>query len=115
MEPSRLSVTRSTTTDGITVLALQGEVDFTTGREIQYELLLPNDDATPRTVVDLSRVTFMDSTGINALIGAHRAATAAQGWVRIAEPSSSVLRLLQIVGVDTVITCYPTLRQALNG
>jgi anti-anti-sigma factor len=109
----RLSVTRTVTGDGITVLALRGEIDFNTGSAIHRALLTSDGEAAPRTVVDLSEVTFMDSSGINALIGAHRDAIAAQGWVRLAGPTTSVLRVLQIVGVDTVITCYPTLQQAL--
>ncbi|MFE3415583.1 STAS domain-containing protein [Streptomyces mirabilis] len=114
MEPPRFSVTRSTTADGITVLALRGEVDFTTGAEMRRALQDPDCEATRHTVMDLSQVTFMDSTGINALIEAHLDATAIQGWVRVASPTPSILRVLQIVGLDTVITCYPTLQQALS-
>ncbi|MFF2997993.1 STAS domain-containing protein [Streptomyces sp. NPDC057950] len=114
MESPRLSATRSTTAEGIAVLALRGEIDFTTGTEVQRALLGPDGEAAARTVVELSQVTFMDSSGINALIGAHHAATALQGWVRLAAPSPSILRVLQIVGLDTVITCYPTLQQALG-
>lgn len=114
MEPPRLSVTRSTTAAGITVLALRGEVDFTTGAEIQRALLDPDGRANRHTVMDLSQVTFMDSTGINALIRAHQAATAIHGWVRVAGPTPPILRVLHIVGLDTVITCYPTLQQALS-
>ncbi|MFD4552675.1 STAS domain-containing protein [Streptomyces sp. NPDC058466] len=68
----------------------------------------------PRIVVDLSRVTFMDSTGINIFIAAHRSLTEAGGWIRLAAPTEAVLRLLQIVGVDAVIDCRETLRQALS-
>ncbi|MEU0038136.1 MULTISPECIES: STAS domain-containing protein [unclassified Streptomyces] len=114
MESPRLSVTRSTTAEGIAVLALRGEIDFTTGTEIQRALLGPDGEAAARTVVELSQVTFMDSSGINALIGAHHAATALQGWVRLAAPSPAILRVLRIVGLDSVITCYPTLQQALT-
>ncbi|MET8413376.1 STAS domain-containing protein [Streptomyces sp. NPDC005195] len=114
MDSPRLSVTRSTTAEGIAVLALRGEIDFTTGTEVQRALLGPDGEAAARTVVELSQVTFMDSSGINALIGAHHAATALRGWVRLAAPSPSILRVLRIVGLDTVITCYPTLQQALG-
>ncbi|WP_336621287.1 STAS domain-containing protein [Streptomyces sp. DH10] len=65
-------------------------------------------------MVDLSRVTFMDSSGINILIAAHQAAISAQGWLRLAGAKGSVLRVLQLVGVDQVIGCRPTLEQALT-
>jgi anti-anti-sigma factor len=65
-------------------------------------------------VVDLSGVTFMDSSGINVLIAAHQSMSAAQGWLRIAGAQESVLRTLQLVGLDQVIGCHPTVEQALT-
>lgn len=103
----------STATDGIRVLTLAGEIDRDTGQTLRQAL---DASATPhqRIVVDLSRVTFMDSTGINIFIAAHRSLTEAGGWIRLAAPTQAVLRLLQIVGVDTFIDCRETLRQALS-
>ncbi|MFD9392269.1 STAS domain-containing protein [Streptomyces sp. NPDC060000] len=111
-QPGQLSVV-STTTDGIRVLTLAGEIDRDTGQTLRQAL-----DASgaprPRIVVDLSRVTFMDSTGINLFIAAHRSLTEAGGWIRLAAPAEAVMRTLQIVGVDAVIDCRDTLRQALG-
>jgi stage II sporulation protein AA (anti-sigma F factor antagonist) len=112
MQPGPLSVV-STTTDGIRVLTLAGEIDYDTGPALR-EALDAAGILRPRIVVDLSRVTFMDSTGINLFIAAHRTLTEAGGWIRLAAPSEAVLRTLQIVGVDTVIDCRETLRQALS-
>ncbi|MDL5198646.1 STAS domain-containing protein [Streptomyces sp. ALI-76-A] len=111
-QPARLSVV-STATDGIRVLTLAGEIDHDTGQALRQAL-----DASgaprPRIVVDLSRVTFMDSTGINIFVAAHRTLTDAGGWIRLAAPGESVMRTLQIVGVDAVIDCRETLPQALS-
>ncbi|MEV6117646.1 STAS domain-containing protein [Streptomyces sp. NPDC052109] len=68
----------------------------------------------PRILADLSGVTFMDSTGINVLIATHRQASEAQGWLRIAGARPSVLRVLQLVGVDALISCHPTVDQAID-
>jgi stage II sporulation protein AA (anti-sigma F factor antagonist) len=91
------------------VLSLAGEVDHDSGPVLRQAL----DTGDTRVVVDLSQVTFMDSTGINILIAAHNALTTAGGWLRLAAPTGPVLRTLQIVGVDAVIDCRDTLRQAL--
>ncbi|MFC8146788.1 STAS domain-containing protein [Streptomyces paradoxus] len=111
-QSGQLSVV-STATDGICVLTLAGEIDRDTGQPLR-QALDASGTPRPRIVVDLSRVTFMDSTGINIFIAAHRALTEAGGWIRLAAPSEAVLRLLQIVGVDAVIDCRETLRQALS-
>ncbi|MGW4566937.1 STAS domain-containing protein [Streptomyces sp. NPDC004561] len=68
----------------------------------------------PRVVVDMRQVTFMDSSGINVLLTAHRDLTEAGGRLRLASVPDSVMRTLEIVGVDTVIPCHPSLRDALT-
>ncbi|GAB2895922.1 hypothetical protein GCM10027074_74370 [Streptomyces deserti] len=110
--PAGLSVV-STTTDGIRVLTLAGEIDHHTGEQLSTALDV-SDTARPRIVIDLRQVTFMDSSGINILIAAHQAVTAAGGWLRLAGPTGSVMRILQLVGVDALIDCRPTLREALT-
>ncbi|WP_265558973.1 STAS domain-containing protein [Streptomyces hygroscopicus] len=111
--PDRLAIVR-TTVDGIRVITLRGEIDHDTAGGLR-QALLPGDGAVPqRTVIDLSAVTFMDSSGINTLITAHRAAQGDLGWLRLVGPTEPVRRVMQIVGLDTVIACYPTLREALS-
>ncbi|QKW25056.1 STAS domain-containing protein [Streptomyces seoulensis] len=107
-----LSVT-ATTADGIHVLTLAGEIDHHTGDTLRRALDV---EATGpvRIAVDMGQVTFMDSSGINILINAHHAAAATGGWLRLAAPVPAVLRTLQIVGIDEVIDCHPTLPDALD-
>ncbi|CAL9351301.1 STAS domain-containing protein [Streptomyces pilosus] len=101
------------TTDGIHVLTLAGELDHHTGDQLRQALHVTG-DVRPRIVIDLGHVTFMDSSGINILITAFKDVTQAGGWLRLAAPTDSVLRVLQLVGVDGLIECHPTLRQALT-
>ncbi|MFF9817651.1 STAS domain-containing protein [Streptomyces sp. NPDC014006] len=108
---SGLSVESSTAAD-IQVLTVAGEIDHDTGRQLR-EALDAARTAHPRVVVDLAEVTFMDSTGINILLTAHNALTGAGGWLRLAAPTGPVLRTLQLVAIDTVIECRPTLQAAL--
>ncbi|MDQ0577972.1 STAS domain-containing protein [Streptomyces rishiriensis] len=100
---------------GVRVVTVQGKIDNDV-QELLSKALLSGDDAAPpsRIVVDLGGVTFMDSSGINVFITAHQAVSGTQGWVRIAAAQNPVLRVLQLVGLDAIITCHPTLEQALN-
>ncbi|WP_262056474.1 STAS domain-containing protein [Streptomyces sp. STR69] len=76
--PDRLTVGRLIV-DGVRIVALRGELDHA-ARDFVEEALKPRvADMPPRTVVDLTDLTFMDSSGINALISAHRAAVGTQG------------------------------------
>jgi anti-anti-sigma factor len=111
--PERLLITSTTADDGTRVVTLVGEVDLDGSARLR-DTLLSCPESAPGTVVDLSDVTFMDSSGINALIAAHRAAQAGGTRLRLAAPQEAVLRVLQLVGVDTLIPCYTSLRAALT-
>ncbi|MER6455964.1 STAS domain-containing protein [Streptomyces sp900105245] len=111
-QPDRLSIV-ATTTDGIHVLTPAGEIDHHTGDALRQALDI-HATTQPRIVVDLQQVTFMDSSGINLLIAAHSARSAAGGWLRLAGAPAPVLRVLQLVGVDTFIDCHTSLQEALT-
>ncbi|MFJ8469234.1 STAS domain-containing protein [Streptomyces swartbergensis] len=102
-----------TAADDIRVVTVRGEIDHAVTNELAEALLSYGSVTRPRTVVDLSGVTFMDSSGINVLIAAHQSMSDAEGWLRIAGAQASVLRVLELVGVDQVIGCHSTVEQAL--
>ncbi|MFE9679766.1 STAS domain-containing protein [Streptomyces sp. NPDC006259] len=103
-----------TAVDGIRVLTVRGEIDHDV-KDVLSKALLSDDGVTaPRTVVDLSGVTFMDSSGINVLVAAHQRMSGAQGWLRLAGAQASVLRVLELVGLDQVIGSHSTVEQALT-
>jgi anti-anti-sigma factor len=52
-----------------------------------------------RVLVDLSKVTFLDSSGINALVQNHRRAGDQDVKLRVVNPSKMALRVLEITGV----------------
>ncbi|MBQ1095186.1 STAS domain-containing protein [Streptomyces sp. NPDC097107] len=110
--PERLLITRTTTGDGVSLVLLAGEVDLDGSGQLR-DVLLSCVQTAPGTVVDFGEVVFLDSSGINVLISAHRAAESRGVWLRLAALQHAVERVLQLVGVDTLIACYPTVEQAL--
>ncbi|MFF5638445.1 STAS domain-containing protein [Streptomyces sp. NPDC012825] len=112
-QPSRLSATVRTV-DDVRVVTLQGEIDHT-AKDVLGQALLPEEEApVSRVVADLTDVSFMDSSGINTFISAHRQINDAGGQLHLAGAGETVRRVLTLVGVDTVIPCHPTLDQALH-
>ncbi|MFF3001043.1 STAS domain-containing protein [Streptomyces sp. NPDC057950] len=110
-QPIPLSITQ-TTTAGIRILVVGGEIDHDNADQLRQALHV-DADAPARFVLDLSAVTFMDSTAISILVVANNTAGEAGGWLRLAAMSESVQRVVEIVRLDTVLTCYLTLSQAL--
>ncbi len=79
-----------------TVLAVGGEVDIVTVES--FRQALEDAQRSPRVVVDLSEVTFMDSAGINALVGAyHRVSPESE--LRLVGLRPNIRRLLEITGL----------------
>jgi anti-anti-sigma factor len=66
-----------------------------------------------RTILDLTGIAFMDSSGLYVILRAQRDATQ-HGTVLVVVPSSTVTRLFELAGVDRIITTHPTVHDALT-
>ncbi|MEU9575529.1 STAS domain-containing protein [Streptomyces massasporeus] len=95
-------------------MTLRGEIDHDVRDKLSKALLGDEGPVPARIVADLSGVSFMDSSGLNVFVTAYQQVSDAKGWVRIAGAQPSVLRVLQMTGVDSVIPCHPTTEQALT-
>lgn len=82
--------------DGWTVLTVGGEVDLATvGR---FREGLHEAQGSPRVLVDLSELTFIDSSGINALVAAyHRIPT--HGELRVVGLRPNIRKVFEITGL----------------
>ncbi|MFD0068976.1 STAS domain-containing protein [Streptomyces sp. NPDC059944] len=112
---ARLSITPTHVGDGSRVLTLCGEIDADTAPGLREALNIADKETSPRSVLDFSDVTFMDSSGVNVLVAAFHQTRGAGGWIRMAALTEPVQQVIDIVGLDTIIPCYPTLDQALHG
>ncbi|MFB6638932.1 STAS domain-containing protein [Streptomyces chartreusis] len=111
-QPGELSVVAAVD-GGIRVVTVTGEIDQQTGEPLRHALDMSTPPG-PRVVVDMSGVSFMDSTGINILIAAHQSLAEAGGWLRLAAITEPVQRTIQLVGLHTYIDSRKTLDQALH-
>jgi anti-sigma B factor antagonist len=70
--------------------------------------------ASPRLVIDLSGVPFMDSAGLGALIGGIRRVREAEGRVVVVCNRPSLSRLLHTTGFDRIVPITESLDDALD-
>lgn len=82
-------------------IRVTGEVDAHSVTVV--DAALADVDPTNEVCLDLSGVTFIDSSGLRALVAAHKRAEAAGGGLVIVDPSPPVLRLLGLTGLDQVL------------
>jgi anti-sigma B factor antagonist len=83
------------------VVLLAGELDISTSPDLQDALADLTGEAR-RVTVDLAELEFMDSTGLAALLGAHKALQERGGTLELRHPSKMVIGLVQITGLDDV-------------
>ncbi|MDT5038916.1 MAG: anti-sigma factor antagonist [Micromonosporaceae bacterium] len=96
-------VTSQRLADGAAIIDVRGELDVTTVeafRALLVDTICRQQPA--RVVVDMLRVTFMDSTGIGALVVGYNAAREIGADFLVVNPSTFVRRQLQITGLTDV-------------
>lgn len=85
---------------------IRGELDAFTADHIQHALLAAATESAD-LVIDLAGVTFVDNAGLRLLEHLSDRAHASGGRVRLHDPSRSVRRLIDLLGIDRLDLCVP--------
>ena len=113
MSHDELSIDLKTEDDGRTLIfILRGSLDLATSPTIRAALTDAADKGHKNLIVDLSGLEFLDSTGLGALIGAHRRAGEHEGSLRLVVHDGPILRLLNITGLIRIFAVYHSLADA---
>ena len=96
------------------VVSPTGEVDALTAPMLGRRLLGLVGQGKTSLVVDLSGVTFMDSTGIGVLVNALRALGRSEGRLVLVCPTERVLRPFQITGLIDYLPIARSREEALG-
>lgn len=95
-----------------TVISVEGELDLATAPRLKWMLLDALADGHSRLILDLTLVTFMDSTALSVLVGVNRSLRDA-GALAIVSSNASVLKIFELSGMDGAFAISPTLEHAL--
>ena len=98
--------------DAITWITLDGRLDRQGTQAIDQKLDHAISAGAMDVVIDLSRVSFITSTGIHSLVTAGKAQAARGGRVVLVRPELMVARVLEISGIDTIVPVYDDLEAA---
>ncbi|OQR63480.1 hypothetical protein B6E66_14240 [Streptomyces maremycinicus] len=97
----------------LAVAALAGSLDHRTTTHL-YPQTSELATAHPRLVLDLSKVTFCDSSGLNMLLRLQRRVSEDNGWLAVCAPPAQTRRLMTTTGADQVISVHGSLDEALT-
>jgi anti-sigma B factor antagonist len=99
--------------DGCAVVTVAGDVDISTSPELRSALADATASGARAIVVDLSDVSFVDSTALGVLVGAYTAVRNNGGRLAIVNDHEAVLKVLRITALHDVLGVHPTLADAL--
>lgn len=95
------SIQRTLADDGTATVSVRGEIDFINCDELAAAVRDAVTEWTPSAVrVDVRGATFIDSTGLGALIEGYKAASGAECGFVVTNPTPTFRRVLDITGLS---------------
>ena len=98
----------------IALVSVSGELDLDVERELRDALAAADKLGNPTVVVDLSAVSFMDSTVCGILVGEATRRRREGGELVLVSNGNRASRVLEVAGIDRVIPVHPTLHAAFK-
>ncbi|MSO85128.1 MAG: anti-sigma factor antagonist [Rhodospirillales bacterium] len=98
--------------DGVAVAAIEGDMDLHVSAKLREGLLRAIDD-NPAMVVDLTRVTGIDSSGVASLLEVYQRANKRHKKFALAAANEQVLRVMRIARLDKIFVLTATVDEAI--
>ena len=99
---------------GVLVVALEGDVDLESSpaaRKVLLECL----ERDMTLLVDMSSVTYIDSSGVASLVESLQSARQRGASFALVAVSQTVMRVLELARLDKVFTIFESLEEGLAG
>ena len=111
--PEVLRVTVEPLEDGRLIRAV-GEIDLSTAAALRRELEAASVEA-DTVLLDLSDVTFIDSSGLHLLLEASKRSAVTDWSLFVVRPSEAVRRLLELSGTADLFTIVDPTAEPIPG
>lgn len=99
--------------DDVAVIAFDGEVDVYTAPVLRDAISKVLAAGNHDMVVDMTGVSFLDSTGLGVLVGRLKAVRMLEGRMRVVITNPRVLRNFQITGLEKIFTIDSSVADAV--
>ena len=99
--------------DGAAVVSVVGRLDMVAAQRLRSTVADTVAAGRAEVVVDLGETTFLDSSGLGALIAALKTTRQAGGDLRIARLAEQALMVLELTRMTSVLRPHPTVEDAL--
>ena len=82
--------------------------------KLKSELVILNAGGSKNIILDLSDVTFVDSSGLSAILIGNRLCKNVNGTFAIAKLNEYVAKLIKISQLDSILNILPTVEEAVD-
>lgn len=100
--------------DRLTVVQVSGELDVYTAPRLEEVLADSVEKGHRDVVIDLTRVTFMDSTALGVLVSSRQKVAEGEGRLRLVLSDPNVGKIMRITGFQDLFEIYATLGDAVS-
>lgn len=102
-------------TDDVTIVTVQGQLVVTNRQEFKQAILDAVEQGSTTVIVDFTEATYIDSSGLGALVSLNRRLRDAGGDLRLVGLSDELRTLFELTRLDALFPLFATRADALAG
>jgi anti-sigma B factor antagonist len=111
---STLTIATAHLPSNVALVTLYGELDAAGARQLKTRIVRLLLAQRSRLILDLSKVSFCDSNGINLLVFTRAHTQRHGGWLCLVAPQPCMAKVLNIFALDRVLAIYRSLERAIQ-
>jgi anti-sigma B factor antagonist len=96
------------------ILTLTGRLTAASSSPLREKIKQLTDTQSSQILIDMNAVTFIDSSGLAALVSGLKSARERGGWLKLIGVNATVQQTFKITQLDRVFGIYPTIEAALQ-
>jgi anti-anti-sigma factor len=112
--PRAYAIGRRPAPSGVVLLALEGEFDMASAPALRGELDAARAERAAAVVLDLAKVTFVDSAALRELLEGDERLRAEGAHLLLAAVQPTLVRLLELTKTSGLVTVTATVEEALE-
>jgi anti-sigma B factor antagonist len=110
-----MNIDKQDAAEGVAVLKLDGRLNMVAAPRLKEAVDQVVEGGRSHVVVDMADVTFMDSSGLGALIAGLKKARQRNGDLRISGINDQVATVLRLTNLDRVLRAHSSVEAATDG
>jgi len=102
------------TRDDVVILVLGGRLTFRESDDLLERIQVLRASGHSKVILDLRHVSYVDSTGLGAIIGGYTSLTKQSGMLKLLNPNPRTIELLLMTQLNTLLDVFDALQDALD-